>query len=87
MIVLVIMIEPDEYSVLHVDDDPGFAETTAAFLEREDDSFTVETVTSASEGVERLSRDDFDCIVSDYDMPGQNGMEFLKSVREKAPRA
>ena len=79
------MIEPDEYSVLHVDDDPGFAETTAAFLEREDDSFTVETVTSASEGVERLSRDDFDCIVSDYDMPGQNGIEFLKSVREKAP--
>jgi PAS domain S-box-containing protein len=79
------MNEADGYSVLLVDDDLAFAETTAVFLEREDDSFTVEIVTSASDGLERLSRDDFDCIVSDYDMPGQNGIEFLKSVREKAP--
>lgn len=71
--------------VLHVDDEPDFAELTAEFLEREDDRFTVTTAMSGSEGVEQLSHGDFDCIVSDYDMPGQNGIDFLKSVREKVP--
>lgn len=68
--------------VLHVDDEPALAELTADFLRREDDCFTVETARSASEGLEQLSHDDFDCIVSDYDMPGRNGIEFLKSVRK-----
>ena len=72
--------------VLHVDDEPDFAELTAEFLKREDNRFTVTTATSASEGIEQLSHGDFDCVVSDYDMPGQNGMDFLRSVREKAPR-
>ena len=71
--------------VLHVDDEPGFAALTADFLKREDGRFTVETARSASEGVEHLSHDDFDCIVSDYDMPGQNGIEFLTSVRNEYP--
>ncbi len=72
--------------VLHVDDEPDFAELTAEFLKREDDSFTVTTATSASEGLEHLSSGEFDCIVSDYDMPTQNGIEFLKSVRENYPQ-
>ena len=71
--------------VLHVDDEPDFAELTAEFLKREDDDFTVTTATSASEGIEHLSCGDFDCIVSDYDMPTRNGIEFLKSVRENSP--
>ncbi|MDB2287064.1 PAS domain S-box protein [Halorubrum ezzemoulense] len=71
--------------VLHVDDEPDFAELTAEFLKREDDNFTVTTATSASEGLEHLSCGDFDCIVSDYDMPSQNGIEFLKSVRKNSP--
>ncbi|KOX95374.1 hybrid sensor histidine kinase/response regulator [Halorubrum tropicale] len=71
--------------VLHVDDEPDFAELTAEFLKREDDNFTVTTATSASEGLEHLSCGDFDCIVSDYDMPTQNGIEFLKSVRKNSP--
>ncbi|SHH45638.1 PAS domain-containing response regulator [Halobaculum gomorrense] len=75
----------DDVHILHVDDEPDFAEMTAEFLEREDDGFSVETVTSASEGLERFSHDDFDCVISDYDMPGRNGLEFLNTVREEAP--
>ena len=71
--------------VLHVDDEPDFADLVADFLEREDDAFTVETATSASRGLERLADEDFDCIISDYDMPGQNGIEFLETVRETRP--
>jgi len=54
-------------------------------LKREDDRFAVETATSASEGLDRLAADDFDCIVSDYQMPEQNGIEFLEYIREEYP--
>lgn len=73
-------------SILHVDDEPGFADLAAEFLEREDDRFEVVTTTSASEGLERLRDEEFDCVVSDYDMPEQNGLELLRAVREKHPQ-
>ncbi|WP_276255540.1 PAS domain-containing protein [Halomontanus rarus] len=71
--------------ILHVDDDPRIAELAATFLEREDDRFSVDTAASVSEGLAHLaeSESDVDCIVSDYEMPGQNGIEFLETVREE----
>lgn len=72
----------DTIRVVHVDDDPDLAALTATFLERENSRFDVETVASASEGLEFLADHDVDCIVSDYDMPGRNGIEFLESVRD-----
>lgn len=71
--------------ILHVDDEPDLADLTATFLHRENDSFTVDTATTVSEGLDRLNEAHFDCIVSDFDMPGQNGVEFLKAVREEHP--
>mgnify|MGYP000631001913 CR=1 FL=1 len=71
--------------VLHVDDEPDFAELAATFLEREDERFEVETATSASDGLDQLKQSTFDCIVSDHDMPGQTGIEFLEAVRETYP--
>ncbi len=70
--------------LLHVDDEPAFVDLAATFLEREDGAFTVETATSAEEGLERLESG-FDGIVSDYDMPGMNGLEFLDHVRRTHP--
>lgn len=71
--------------ILHVDDEPDVADLAATFLEREDSQFIVETVSSASDGLDRLSDTQFDCIISDYDMPGQNGIEFLEAVRNQYP--
>ena len=79
------MITPAEtVRVLHVDDEPGFAEMTAEFLERQDERFVVETATTAAGGLERLA-EDVDCVVSDYEMPEQNGIELLEAVREDHP--
>jgi PAS domain S-box-containing protein len=72
-------------TVLHVDDEPDIAELVADFLEREDDRFTVETAEKASEGLDLLADEEFDCIVSDYEMPGPNGIEFLKTIRDEYP--
>lgn len=70
--------------VLHVEDNPEFAELTASFLEREHDQLTVDTATSASEGLDEVT-EEVDCIVSDYDMPRTNGLSFLEAVREEYP--
>jgi PAS domain S-box-containing protein len=66
--------------ILHIDDDPGFVAMAADFLERE--GFEVVTETSADAGLDRLTGGSFDCVVSDYDMPGTDGLTFLDRVRE-----
>lgn len=71
--------------VLHVDDDPEFAELTGGFLEREDDRLSVDVAASAAEGLERLDHERIDCVVSDYEMPQNSGIEFLEAVRERYP--
>ena len=70
--------------VLHVDDDPNFADITASFLER-NSRLTVWTVKSASTALDYLRENEVDCIVSDYDMPEMNGLEFLEAVRAEYP--
>ena len=71
--------------VLHVDDDPDFAALTRDLLERERDHLEVHTEQSVEEGLERLEALDVDCIVSDYDMPGHDGLDFLERVRRSHP--
>ena len=45
--------------------------------------FSVDVTESAVDALEILSRKKFDAIVSDYQMPVMNGIEFLIHVREK----
>jgi PAS domain S-box-containing protein len=73
-----------EIRLLHVDDEPEFAELTATFLEREHDAFVVETATNVSEALDRLPNG-IDGIISDYDMPQTDGLAFLERVRETHP--
>jgi len=80
------MIEMGErVRVLHIDDEPDFAETTAALLESEDSRFDIETVNSVSDGLTRIADGRFDCIVSDYDLGDRTGIELLKEVRTEYP--
>ncbi|WP_159900464.1 PAS domain S-box protein [Salinirussus salinus] len=75
----------DPVRVLHVDDEPDFAELAAEYLERENERLEVTTATAAAEGLDRLAERPVDCVVSDYDMPGLDGIEFLETVREEHP--
>ncbi len=72
-----------EVHVLHVDDEPGFAEMVAKFLRRADDRVAVTTARSADEGLDHLTEGEIDCVVSDYDMPEGDGLAFLERVRER----
>lgn len=69
--------------VLVVDDDPQLAELTGLCLERHDDDVEAVVETTVADGFDRL--DGVDCVVSDYDMPGTNGLDFLAAVRERDP--
>lgn len=72
-------------TILHVDDDSDLAETAALFIERENEQMEITTATSARDGLALLADTGFDCIVSDYEMPGRNGIDFLKQAREDHP--
>lgn len=77
------MVHP--ISILHVDDDPGIRDLTTTYLKQEDDRFTVETAATADEGLKRIGDRPPDCIVSDFNMPGMDGVEFLQAVRADHP--
>ena len=68
------------FSILYVDDEPGLLEIGKLFLEQ-GGQFSVETVTSAGEALEILRTGQYDAIISDYQMPEMDGIEFLKRVR------
>jgi len=72
-------------TVLHVDDEPGLCEVVAEFLEHKHDWLDVETATDAETGLDRVHQNSIDCVVSDYDMPGKDGLAFLKSIRAERP--
>lgn len=66
--------------ILHVDDEPVILKATKDYLEI-NYGFEVDSIGSATDALEILRNKKFDAIVSDYEMPGLNGIEFLKQVR------
>ncbi|HVN73762.1 MAG TPA: PAS domain S-box protein, partial [Methanoregula sp.] len=68
------------YRILYVDDEPALLEISRLFLERSGE-FSVATVTSAAEAIRLLAEEKYDAIISDYQMPEMDGIEFLRHVR------
>lgn len=79
------MVRRESIQILYVDDDQEFATLTTRRLCREDSGFTVETANSVSGGLDHLAEHEVDCIVSDYEMPDIDGIEFLETVQEQYP--
>lgn len=71
-------------TVLYVDDDSGLLDLGKLFLERIG-NFTVETCPSATDALERLNRTTYNAILSDYEMPVMDGIQFLQEVRTRYP--
>ncbi len=64
-----------------MDDEIPFLEQTKIFLEKEDDELDIYSTDSPEEALKMIP-DDFDAVVSDYQMPTMDGLEFLKNIRE-----
>ncbi|EHQ36542.1 GAF domain-containing protein [Methanoplanus limicola] len=71
--------------ILYVDDEPALLEVTKLFLEQKY-NIPVETKNSPEEALKYLTTETVDLIISDYEMPDMNGIEFLKISKEKYPK-
>jgi PAS domain S-box-containing protein len=70
----------DRTRVLYVDDEEELLDLGKMFLEKSGEFF-VDTAVSAGAARALMTRGTYDAIVSDYQMPGEDGITFMKSVR------
>jgi len=71
-------------SVLLVDDEPAILDVAQIFLER-GGGMGVSLSESGPDALKMLGLHQFDIIVSDYEMPGMNGIDLLKEVKSRDP--
>lgn len=70
--------------ILHVDDEEFFLEASNVLLHTFLEKFNIDLITldSVESALELLDNEDFDVIISDYQMPTIDGLEFLAKLRE-----
>ena len=69
--------------ILYVDDETNLLDIGKLFLE-ESQEFSVDTALSAKDVLKSANLLKYDAIISDYQMPGMDGIAFLKEVRSRS---
>lgn len=68
--------------ILHVDDESDLQVMAKRILQILDPALNIESASSPSEALEKIKNNEYDCIVSDYQMPGMDGVELARRIRE-----
>ena len=71
------------YRLLLVDDELGVTKALTRVFRQE--NYEVVTAANGEEGLQRLAEATTHLVVSDYMMPGMNGAQFLRAVKERSP--
>ncbi len=82
------MTEKRWFQVLVVDDEPGIVQALRRELTRIGDAvsgYAVEGFTDPAAAVERARTKAFDAVITDFRMPGMNGLEFLHALAQIQP--
>jgi two-component system nitrogen regulation response regulator NtrX len=69
--------------ILIVDDEPGIRQSLKGVFE--DEGFTTEAVASGEECLKKIETDSYDLVLLDIWLPGADGIETLRKLREKSP--
>ncbi len=72
--------------IVIVDDEPMITETIATYLELTTD-YQIKCFNDPMIAVEELKEFDFDLVISDFLMPGMNGLDFLSAVKKFSPHS
>ena len=78
-------MEPAHGQVLVVDDEESVCEVLGVILRKEGHEVT--TVTDPVKALELADRTPFDLVIQDLKMPGMDGIDLLKKIRERNPQA
>ncbi|MBX7148932.1 response regulator [bacterium] len=70
-------------TILLVDDETNIQNSIKRILRSE--PYFIITASSAQEGLEKFKEYDIQLVVSDFKMPGMNGVDFLKEIRRMRP--
>ena len=70
--------------ILLVDDDEWIRDSLSLFFEAE--GCNLLTFETAEEGMEAVKKQAYDIVISDYKLPGMDGLEFLRRVKKKQPQ-
>lgn len=71
--------------VLIVDDDPAVVLTLSASLEKLGDAYIVDTCANGLDALHKIEHKPYDLLMTDYSMPGMNGLDLAKAAQEIAP--
>jgi len=64
--------------ILLIDDDPALLTDLLALIEQVAPAIAPDTAPTAEQALRLIQRTEYNAIVSDFNMPGLNGMDFLK---------
>ncbi|MBN1165771.1 MAG: PAS domain S-box protein, partial [Methanospirillaceae archaeon] len=73
-------MKPEPIRIIYVDDDPALLDIGKIFLENTGE-FVVTTAENAGDAIAILAEQTFEAIISDYQMPGMDGIAFLTHLR------
>jgi two-component system NtrC family sensor kinase len=71
--------------LLAIDDSPSYLYYIAHELRRE--NYQVDTAADPREGLEKLSKNKYDCVLVDFEMPGMGAPEVCRYIRERGDQA
>ena len=75
----------ERMKILLVDDHTILLDGVKSLLSQEDDLVVVGQAASAEEALEFLKMNEVDLIITDYSMPGMDGLSLLNTVKRVAP--
>ena len=74
-----------ELKMLLIDDDEWIRDSLSLYFEAR--GCSLKALETAEEGIEALKKQNYDIIVTDYRLPGMDGLEFLKRIQDSHPQA